>query len=101
MESLRINHKARGKSGSASGIAAAALAVFALAFPLAAHASFLPPEMMDTAAMGLAWFVICAARTALLRVQSERPVQRVNLHLAVGGGFETRPAAAAGPQTAQ
>jgi hypothetical protein len=31
-----------------------------LAFPSAAHASFLPPEMMDTAAMGLAWFVICA-----------------------------------------
>ena len=27
--------------------------------PPAAHASFLPPEMMDTAAMGLAWFVIC------------------------------------------
>lgn len=28
------------------------------------------------------------ARTALLRVQSERRVQRVNLHLALGGGFE-------------
>ena len=28
-----------------------------------------------------------AARTALLRVQSERLVQRVNLHLALGGGF--------------
>ena len=35
---------------------AAALAVLAAA---PAHASFLPPEMMDTAAMGLAWFVIC------------------------------------------
>jgi outer membrane protein TolC len=32
-----------------------------------------------------------AARTALLRVQAERLVQRVNLHLALGGGFETRP----------
>ena len=34
------------------------LAVAALALPLKAHASFLPPEMMDTAAMYLAWFVI-------------------------------------------
>jgi NodT family efflux transporter outer membrane factor (OMF) lipoprotein len=32
-----------------------------------------------------------AARTALLRVQSERLVQRVNLHLALGGSF-TEPA---------
>jgi NodT family efflux transporter outer membrane factor (OMF) lipoprotein len=31
-----------------------------------------------------------AARTALLRVQVERLVQRVNLHLALGGGFEVR-----------
>jgi outer membrane protein TolC len=30
-----------------------------------------------------------AARTALLRVQAERLVQRVNLHLALGGSFET------------
>jgi hypothetical protein len=37
----------------------AALAVAGLTFPAGAHASFLPPEMMDTAAMGLAWFVIC------------------------------------------
>jgi len=27
-------------------------------FPLSAHASFLPPDMMDSAAMGLAWFII-------------------------------------------
>jgi NodT family efflux transporter outer membrane factor (OMF) lipoprotein len=33
-----------------------------------------------------------AARVALLRVQSERLVQRVNLHLALGGGFEAPPA---------
>ena len=32
-----------------------------------------------------------AARTALLRVQSERLVQRVNLYLALGGSFEERP----------
>jgi CBS domain containing-hemolysin-like protein len=41
-----------------SSIAAAALAVAALAFPPAVHASFLPPEIMDKAAMYLAWFVI-------------------------------------------
>jgi hypothetical protein len=28
--------------------------------PFAANASFLPPEMMDSAAMGLAWFIIVA-----------------------------------------
>jgi NodT family efflux transporter outer membrane factor (OMF) lipoprotein len=38
-----------------------------------------------------------AARTALLRVQSERLVQRVNLHLALGGSF-TEPAT--GPMAA-
>jgi outer membrane protein TolC len=30
---------------------------------------------------------VYGARTALLRVQSEQLVQRVNLHLALGGGF--------------
>jgi multidrug efflux system outer membrane protein len=33
-----------------------------------------------------------AARTALLRVQSEQLVQRVNLHLALGGGWDVAPA---------
>ncbi|MBK9243302.1 MAG: efflux transporter outer membrane subunit [Burkholderiales bacterium] len=40
---------------------------------------------------------LAAARSALLRVQSERLVQRVNLHLALGGSFEapaTQPVAA-------
>ncbi len=37
---------------------AAALAVAALAFSSGAHASFLPHEMMDTAAFYLAWFII-------------------------------------------
>ncbi len=32
---------------------------------------------------------VYAARTSLLRVQSEQLVQRVNLHLALGGNFET------------
>jgi outer membrane protein TolC len=31
-----------------------------------------------------------SARTSLLRVQSEQLVQRVNLHLALGGGFDDR-----------
>jgi outer membrane protein TolC len=34
------------------------------------------------------------ARAALVRVQAERLVQRVNLYLALGGGFEAAPAAA-------
>jgi len=38
--------------------AATALALATLAFSQAAHASFLPPELMDSAAMYLAWFVI-------------------------------------------
>jgi hypothetical protein len=44
---------------SCAAFCAAALGVASLAFPPIAHASFLPPEMMDTAAMGLAWFIIC------------------------------------------
>lgn len=35
-----------------------------------------------------------ASQVALLRVQAERLVQRVNLHLALGGGFEAAPAGA-------
>jgi NodT family efflux transporter outer membrane factor (OMF) lipoprotein len=35
---------------------------------------------------------VYAARLALLRVQSEQLAQRVNLHLALGGSFETPPA---------
>ena len=33
---------------------------------------------------------VYAARTALLRVQSEQLVQRVNLHLALGGGWSNQ-----------
>ncbi len=40
------------------GAASAGLALVASAFADGAHASFLPPEMMDTAATYLAWFVI-------------------------------------------
>ena len=43
---------------SCSAFAAAALAVAGLVLSPSAHASFLPPEMMDSAAMGLAWFIL-------------------------------------------
>ena len=39
----------------------AGLAVLAAALPAVARASFLPPELMDTAAMVLAWVVIVVA----------------------------------------
>jgi hypothetical protein len=57
---MRLDHMRRkiGATSPASGAAAAALVMVALAFAPSAHASFLPPEMMDSAAMYLAWFVI-------------------------------------------
>jgi outer membrane protein TolC len=36
---------------------------------------------------------LTATRSALIRVQAEQRVQRVNLHLALGGSFEPRPPA--------
>ena len=45
-------------SASRTALAALALAVASLVFPPGAQASFLPPELMDSAAMYLAWFVI-------------------------------------------
>ncbi len=51
-------HDREPRPSSGAGVAAAALAASGLAFPSGAHASFLPPEMMDAAAMYLAWFVI-------------------------------------------
>jgi len=47
-------------SARASGAATAIVAVLAAALPSAAHASFLPPELMDKAATYLAWFIIIA-----------------------------------------
>ena len=35
---------------------------------------------------------LSGARSALLRMQAEQRIQRVNLHLALGGSFELRPA---------
>ena len=34
---------------------------------------------------------LVSTRSALIRVQAEQRVQRVNLHLALGGSFEPRP----------
>ena len=48
------------RRGFVAALTASVLVLAGLAFPASAHASFLPPEMMDTAAMGLAWFVIVA-----------------------------------------
>jgi len=45
-------------AASGAVAAAAALAAAGLAFAPAAHASFLPPDLMDAAAMYLAWFII-------------------------------------------
>ncbi|HEX3141729.1 MAG TPA: efflux transporter outer membrane subunit, partial [Rhizobacter sp.] len=41
-----------------------------------------------------------AAQSALIRTRSERLVQRINLHLALGGSFEQPPEGAAPPHTA-
>jgi NodT family efflux transporter outer membrane factor (OMF) lipoprotein len=45
----------------------------------------------DLRAVAQQSLAVHAARTALLRVQAERLVQRVNLHLALGGSFEAAP----------
>ncbi len=55
----RIVRAPRWGLGASRRLAAAALAVAGLALASGAHASFLPPELMDKAAMGIAWFVIC------------------------------------------
>jgi hypothetical protein len=46
------------RRGAVGRIARLLGVIAALASPLAAHASFLPPEMLDAAAMYLAWFII-------------------------------------------
>jgi CBS domain containing-hemolysin-like protein len=43
---------------TASATLSALLALVAFVWPATAHASFLPPELMDTAATYLAWFVV-------------------------------------------
>ncbi|MBK7903381.1 MAG: TolC family protein [Proteobacteria bacterium] len=48
----------------------------------------------DLRAVSQQQLVVFGTQSALLRVQCERLVQRVNLYLALGGGFETVPASA-------
>ena len=48
------------------GLARLACAAACLGLPLAAHASFLPPALMDSAAWGIAWFVIVVMPIALI-----------------------------------
>jgi hypothetical protein len=50
--------KTRMQARGAGATQAAALAFVAMAMPGAAHASFLPPALMDKAAFYLAWFVL-------------------------------------------
>ena len=52
------SRKAANRPGPA--MASAVLASIALGLPSAAHASFLPPALMDAAATYLAWFVLIA-----------------------------------------
>jgi NodT family efflux transporter outer membrane factor (OMF) lipoprotein len=47
---------------------------------------------IDLGAVQQQQLALYSVRVALLRVQSERLVQRVNLHLALGGSFEPSPA---------
>jgi NodT family efflux transporter outer membrane factor (OMF) lipoprotein len=49
----------------------------------------------DLRAVSQQQLALFGVSSALLRVQSERLVQRVNLHLALGGGFDAAPTAAA------
>jgi NodT family efflux transporter outer membrane factor (OMF) lipoprotein len=48
----------------------------------------------DLRAVSQQKLAVFGTNSALLRVQTERLVQRVNLHLALGGGFEAAPAPA-------
>jgi outer membrane protein TolC len=50
----------------------------------------------DLRAVSQQQLALLATRTTLLRVRSEARVQRVNVHLALGGDFEIPPAATAG-----
>jgi CBS domain containing-hemolysin-like protein len=45
-------------AASRVGVAATVFAAATAALPTSAHASFLPPELMDKAAFGIAWFVL-------------------------------------------
>ena len=75
MHTFRITPAAPARDGgcgprpaarTSAGSAAAALAIAALAFSPAAHASFLPPELMDKAAFGIAWFILVVVPIAVI-----------------------------------
>lgn len=51
-------HRVPRASMAVAHLAVMMAGIAALVFPASAHASFLPPEMMDSVAMGVAWFVI-------------------------------------------
>jgi NodT family efflux transporter outer membrane factor (OMF) lipoprotein len=53
---------------------------------------------VDLRAVEQRQLALLQVRTTLLRVQTERLAQRVNLHLALGGGFEPPPMAAVASQ---
>lgn len=53
----------------------------------------------DLRAVSQQQLALLAARTTLLRVRSEARVQRVNLHLALGGSFAVPPEATAGRES--
>lgn len=61
---------------------------FLLLCGLLAGCATAPPPSREEVQQQLNVYV---ARLALLRVQSEQLAQRVNLHLALGGSFQTRP----------
>jgi multidrug efflux system outer membrane protein len=53
---------------------------------------------VDLRAVEQRQLALLSVRTTLLRVQTERLAQRINLHLALGGGFDTAPMAAIAEQ---
>lgn len=56
--------RARERSRSGLGLSSLVFLAVSLAAPKSANASFLPPEMMSSAATGLAWFIIFAVPIA-------------------------------------
>ena len=52
-----MEQRTASRAAPAAGLSAAVFLTLAI-LPATARASFLPPEMMDTAAMGLAWFIL-------------------------------------------
>ncbi len=67
MEQDSVHRHAQPQQASATGrIAATALGIAAGVHPASVHASFLPPEMMDSVAMFIAWFVVICVPIGLI-----------------------------------